>query len=290
MASWDEILQESGKIPGPLDIIRTKYLNELSKYTQRNTIAYYSAFLNKSALGLDVNDNDMNGFMNAVRGMDCSKGLDLILHTPGGSPVAAKAIVKYLRKKFGEDIRVIVPQLAMSAGTMIACAAKEIIMGAHSSLGPIDPQFNGIPAYSIIKEFEDAQKDISTHPEDIGYWGIILNKYPAAFIYRAQEAIDLSSELVKGWLKSGMFKERPRKATFVVKRLNEHDKSKEHGRHFDAEYCKKIGLNVVDLENDQTLQNDVLSVHHAFMITFANFAPVVKIIQYSNHSWIITAK
>lgn len=96
--------------------------------------------------------------MNTVRGLDCSKGLDLILHTPGGSPMAAEAIVKYLRSKFGKDIRVIVPQLAMSAGTMIACSAKEIVMGKQSSLGPIDPQLNGIPAYSIQNEFEDAKQ------------------------------------------------------------------------------------------------------------------------------------
>ena len=62
----------------------------------------------------------MTGFMNALKGMDCSKGLDLILHTPGGSPAAAEAIVSYLRSKFHNDIRVIVPQISMSAGTMIA--------------------------------------------------------------------------------------------------------------------------------------------------------------------------
>ena len=49
-------------------------------------------------------------------------------------PAAAEAIVNYLRLKFDYDIRVIVPQLAMSAGTMIACAAKEIIIGKQSSL------------------------------------------------------------------------------------------------------------------------------------------------------------
>ena len=55
--------------------------------------------------------------------------------------------------------------MAMSAGTMIACSAKKIIMGKASSLGPIDPQFNGIPAYNIISEFEEAKKDLSTNPK-----------------------------------------------------------------------------------------------------------------------------
>jgi len=64
--------------------------------------------------------------------------IDLILHSSGGSAEATEAIVKYLRSKF-EHIRVIIPYGAMSAATMLACAADEIIMGKHSFIGPIDP-------------------------------------------------------------------------------------------------------------------------------------------------------
>ena len=129
MAGWDEILREQNETWSRSDYIRRKYLKKLSQKTGRNTIAYYSAFLTRGGEGianLDINDLDMDGFMNTLKGLDCNKGLDLILHTPGGSPAAAEAIITYLRKKFDFDIRVIVPQLAMSAGTMIACAAKEI--------------------------------------------------------------------------------------------------------------------------------------------------------------------
>ena len=54
------------------------------------------------------------------------------------------------------DIRVIVPHMAMSAGTMIACSSREIIMGKESSLGPIDPQYHNVPAQGVLKEFERA--------------------------------------------------------------------------------------------------------------------------------------
>ena len=87
-----------------------------------------------------ITKEDINGFMSIVKGLDCSKGLTLILHTPGGIPVAAESIVKYLREKFN-NIEVIIPTYAMSAGTMIALGADNIIMGKHSFLGPIDPQF-----------------------------------------------------------------------------------------------------------------------------------------------------
>ncbi len=58
--------------------------------------------------------------------------LDLILHSPGGSPEAAEAIVSYLRSRFS-SIRVIVPQLAMSAATMIACAADQIVLNGTAA-------------------------------------------------------------------------------------------------------------------------------------------------------------
>ena len=160
MGSWNDILKEVNETQSQYDYVRRKYLKELSDYTGRNTVAYYSSWLNKQGNNLDINDADMTGFMTCVHGLDCTEGLDLVLHTPGGSPAAAEAIVSYLRAKFDNDIRVIVPQLAMSAGTMIACSAKEIIMGKQSSLGPIDPQFNGIPAYNIMMEFEEAKKDL----------------------------------------------------------------------------------------------------------------------------------
>ena len=77
--------------------------------------------------------------MSVIHGLDKSKGLDLFLHTPGGDVGATESLIDYLHDSFGGDIRAIIPQIAMSGGTMIACSCKEIIMGKQSSLGPIDP-------------------------------------------------------------------------------------------------------------------------------------------------------
>lgn len=220
--------------------------------------------------------------MNCLHGMDCSKGLDLVLHTPGGSPSAAEGIVNYLRSKFGTNIRVIVPHMAMSAGTMIACSAKEIVMGKQSSLGPIDPQFNGIPAYNIKQEFEEAKRDLAANPANAQYWAIKLQQYPAAFMKTAIDAIELSGILVEKWLGTCMFDEkRPEdveKIKHITEKLNEHDNSKNHGRHLNIDFCKSIGLNVKAMEDDPQLQEAILSLHHAFMITL-DATPAVKIIE-----------
>jgi len=285
MPGWDDVLHEIKITPGAVDVVRRKYLVRLHKYTGRNIITYHSGWLVKeNAVNTDINDSDISGFMNAIKGLNPSQGLDLILHTRGGSPTAAEGIVKYLRSKFGKDIRVIVPQLAMSAGTMIACAAKLIIMGKQSNLGPIDPQFNGIPAFNIKHEFETAKADLLENPNNIHYWSILLNKYPAAFVKMAVDAIDLSEVLVREWLGTCMFNgAHPSDKAIInniIEKLNEHDDSKHHGRHFNIDFCRSIGLKIFPLEEDQKLQDIVLSVHHAYSHTIV-MTKTLKIIE--NH-------
>lgn len=287
MAGWDEILHEiRGR--SPFDDIRRKYLRELYEFTGRNTIIYYSAFLTKSnTAGLDINDNDMTGFMNAVKSLDCSLGLDLILHTPGGNPTATEAIVTYLKSKF-DDIRVIVPQIAMSAGTLIAFAAQKIVMGKHSSLGPIDPQINGIAALDIISEYEKAKEEISRDPNQVVFWSSTLNKYPPGYIKMVQNSIELSETLAKSWLGSGMFDSSDEsRIDSIVASFNENKESKNHGRHFSIEYCQSKGLKIEKLEDDQEFQNRVLSLHHSTLITLGDTGNVKIIENQLGKAWII---
>lgn len=278
MAGWDDILKKLGDMPSQIDAIRREYIKELSEKTGRNTIAYYSAFMTKrEESDLDINDNDMEGFMNAVRGLDCNNGLDLILHTPGGDPTAAEAIVNYLKDKFHNDVRVIVPQIAMSAGTMMACIGREIIMGKQSSLGPIDPQFNGIAAHNIKQEFEEAKNDLAENPQNANYWAIKLQQYPAAFMKTAIDAIALSEELIRKWLSDIMLNDDENALECAVKFLTSHEDSKVHGRHYSYIDCREHKLKVKLMEDDDELQDKILSIHHSFMITFQS-TNAIKII------------
>lgn len=264
-----------------LDELREKYISKLAAYTNRNIICYYSSWLKKGrGNNVDINDGDLEGFMSCVNKMDTSKGLDLILHTPGGYPTATEGIVNYLHTKFN-DIRCIVPQFAMSAGTMLACSTNKIIMGKHSFLGPIDPQFNGIPAHNILKEFRVAQNDIEKNPQSLPFWNILLSKYPAAFLYLVMDSIELSRKLTGTWLSKFMFKEegaeeRKKMVNKIVSKLNRNNKS--HSRHFSSQFCKQLGLKIEDLEDDQTLQDLVLSVHHSFIITIDSIS-ISKILE-----------
>lgn len=288
MPNWSQILieiqvsQQEG-VPSPLDHVRRKYLRQLADYTGRNTIAYYSGWLtlDPNLRGIAIGDDDVNGLMATIHNMDRSKGLDLILHTPGGDIAATESIVSYLRMMFGTNIRVIVPQLAMSAGTMIACSTKEIILGKQSSLGPFDPQNGGISAPAVLDEFKRAIREITADPACTPLWQVIIGKYHPTYLDSCHRATVMAKEIVGGWLKSGMFEDDPlaaEKAEKIVTSLSDHDEHKTHARHLNLQQCEAIGLKIRRLEDDPTLQDLVLSVHHSYMHTCA-MGFVIKIIE-----------
>lgn len=168
---------------------------------------------------------------------------------------------------------------------MIACACKVIFMGNQSSLGPIDPQLHGIPAHGVVEEFERAHEEISEDPSKIPVWQPIIAKYPPAFIGECEKAIEWANEMVTEWLKTGMFGGPDAEAQLetianIVANLTDHALSKSHVRHLSLDTCKEIGLKVCRLEDDQPLQDAVLSVHHACIHTLGA-KPAFKIIE--NH-------
>lgn len=276
MPNWTEILREiqSVQAPSNVDMVRKSYITKLSQLTGRNVIAYYSGWLQKPQLDSSISDVDMNGFMTTINKMNRTDGLDLILHTPGGSMAATQALIFYLREMFGKNIRAIIPQLAMSGGTMIACSCAEIIMGKQSSLGPIDPQFNGISCHGVIDEFNEAVRETKADPGKAHIWRAIIEKYHPTFLGDCRNAIKWAKEMVQELLISGMLDgdgDASEIAKKIVEELSDHSKTKSHSRHLSYIACKDIGLKVILLEDpgNEALQDAVLSVHHSYMHTFA---------------------
>ena len=272
----------------PCDVTRRKYLKRLQKQTGRPVVVYASCFTVKAAPGgaLSINLGDVQLFMSALNKVKGDK-LDLIIHTPGGSAEATEQIVKYLRQKF-TDLRVIVPQAAMSAGTMLACAANKIVMGRHSALGPIDPQLTmptpdgqfTAAAQSLVDEFNAAVAAIKANPNspDVPILVARLKQYPPGFLTECNKAIKLAKQLVKEWLKAYMFRGDAAKASTadaIGEWLGTNQNFLTHGRPISALDAQQKGLDVDLLEDDQKLQDAVLSVFHATTATF-EMTPCLK--------------
>ncbi len=157
-------------------------------------------------------------------------------------------------------------------------------MGKHSSLGPIDPQIGGLPAHGIVEEFKKAAEQIQQNIATIPLWQPIIAKYHPTLIGECEKAIEWSREIVGAWLKGRMFAGDPEadaKAAKIVADLGSHELTKSHARHISMQKARDLGINVAALEDDDELQERVLTVHHACIQTLAG-SPAIKIIE--NHN------
>ena len=166
MPSWSSILNQVQSLSnegGELNRIRRDYLAQISSITGRNVISYYSCWLKTpGAPNSSVNDQDMNAFMNAVHGLNKNKGLDLILHTPGGDLAATESLINYLKTIF----------------------------------------FGGVACQSVLEEFDTAVREVSANPASAALWQVIFNKYTPTFITACKKSIEWSEKLMVDYIQA----------------------------------------------------------------------------------------
>jgi len=292
MPSWNDLINEFDK--QPTEYLRSKIqtaLREIGKIRGgKNVLFYASSFLQKSDLPpslTQITHEDINGIMSTIHQMEWGKGLTLLLHTPGGVTNAAETIVEYLYTKFAY-IEVIVPTYAMSAGTMISLSSNLIVLGRQSQLGPIDPQMpvsgRYVSAQSIVDQFEKAKEEISHTPSLANVWYPILQTIGPALLQEAQNALDYSEKIVGEWLEKRMFSGYPnksKKSSDVAHFFRDAAVHLSHGSRIDRERAREQGVIIEDLENNQDLQEAVLTAYHLMTIAFEKSA-AAKVIE-SNH-------
>lgn len=135
--------------------------------------------------------------------------LVMFLNTPGGSAEAVEKIVEIIRHHY-QEVYFVVPDFAMSAGTILCTSGDKIFMDYSSSLGPIDPQvFNGkewVPALGYLDKVEQllekARRNELSNAEFLILQGIDL-----ALLSRYEQARDLTVTLLKRWLVEYKFRD-----------------------------------------------------------------------------------
>jgi len=203
--------------------------------------------------------------------------LDLMIHGPGGSGVVAEKIVEMFRQYCKKEFRIIVPNMAKSAATLVALGADKIVMGYCSELGPIDAQriinISGAAQQISVQSFitarenllQDLHKAKSENKEYIGYLQQLASStVEPAFIEECKRELKFSQDLVKKWLPQCMLKNKnlkwkqkklKQKAAIIAKNLSSADKRFSHGRMIGAQECESIGLNIEILKKDDILWN-----------------------------------
>ena len=297
MPTWGEILvqiqSEAAVNNGQVNVdgMRDGFMQHMVSLTGRPLIVYAVDMFNPNPHA-QINIQDMQGLMEVFKDLP-GPDLDLVIHSPGGQAEATDRIVRYLRSKF-DHIRVFVPFAAMSAATMLAMAADEIVMGKHSQLGPIDPQITlptgmALPAGALVEQFREAQAECAADPAKLTAWLPTLQQYPPGLLNVCESATELATKLVAEWLESYMLNgtdDAAGKAAAAAEWLASDKTHLSHSRAITRDQLTQYGLNVTNLEDDPELQDAVLSVHHALMHTLGMGSASKIIENHRGRRWI----
>lgn len=271
-----------------------RLIRAIQELTGRKLILYVANFTHP--LG-GIHLSDVLPFEEILRTTD-SPSVDFLLNSPGGEINATEKLVTMLRKTF-DNIRVIVPNRAKSAATMIALASDQVIMGYLSELGPIDSQIlvpnpDGtirlIPAQSVIDGIELLGSRIAKAKKE----GTPLEHY-VSMAYRvdpslwdlAIKAQELSSQFAQKWLTKFMCKGDEKLAEEITSKFMDVTKFLSHGRMISTEDAKGILPKdaVIELGRDDPLWNIIWELY-VRLETRLNFERVVK--AFGNETGIFT--
>lgn len=188
---------------------RQAVIKNIEARSQRLLICYVSG--NACAIDRD----DTVPFVDLLHNVPPDEDLDLLLHTGGGDIDAAEKLISMLRHKAGDaNLRIIVPDYAKSAGTLMVLGADAVVMSDTSELGPIDPQIilsdgNGNRIRHSVQSYLDAYDQHSatlrTNPDDVAA-KIMLSKLDPATVKLFQAVKARARKFAEQQLARGMFR------------------------------------------------------------------------------------
>ncbi len=286
---WHNFLAEKrAKKETSIDLYkyRRDCYKDIEKIRKRPLLVYAVKFPSNN-LPVSIDIEDLDGFYDLVNSTKKDNNeVDFLIHSPGGSPEATERIVTIIRSKF-KKVDFLIPHSAYSAATMLALSGNNILLHPEASLGPIDPQINGIPARAIKRGFENAKMAIKKEgPEVLPAYVPLIEKYSLELLEICEDYEQLSKDLVKGWLKKYMFDGDPNKKGLIdnaIDFFSKYDDHRTHGR--PLTYDKLQGLY---LKIDQTKDDLSALLREAYILLSGLFSvtPFVKIYENSNEfSW-----
>ena len=188
---------------------RQAIIKQIQEHTKRWLICYVSG--NKGG----IDRGDVVPFADLLHNVPPGKSVDLLLHTLGGSADDAEKLIRMVRGKVGDaTLRIIVPDFAMSAGTLMVLGADHVVMSDASALGPIDPQIelidsNGNRTWQSVQNYLDAYDEyinaLTEDPENVAA-KIMLGKLDPVTVALCRAAKDRALQSAESQLRSGMFR------------------------------------------------------------------------------------
>lgn len=287
---WYNFINELAGTPNPqVDLygIRRGCYTDIERLRSRPLLVYAVKFPDahpQAPILIDLQDVD--GFTDLVGTVDGAKEVDVLVHSPGGSAEVTERIVGLLRSKF-DKVTFLIPHSAFSPATMLALSGNEVILHPSASLGPIDPQINGIPARSIRRGFDKVRDLLKEEgPEALPAYIPLIEKHSLELLELCDDFLKLSKELVSEWLQKYMFEDDDSKQETIktaVDFFSDYDQHKTHSRPLTFDRVKDLGLKIAVAEGElRTLMREA----HILLNGFMSVSPFVKL--YENNrglSW-----
>lgn len=203
--------------------------------------------------------DDTIGIMELLHNVPSKTHIDFLLHTGGGDIDAAEKLIWMIRTAVGTGVlRVIVPDFAKSAGTLMALAADQIVMSDSSELGPIDPQVtlndgrgNVIPhsVLTYLEAYETHSNALQRNPSDV-VAQIMLNKLEPATVNLFKAVRDRARQLAEKHLNQWMFHKKKATYTKIAEDLMNLNKWMTHGQMINYQAAQALDLEVMFLDRE----------------------------------------
>ena len=196
----------------------------------------------------------------------------VVLDTVGGIVEVVERMVTVIRHYYN-DVDFLVPDRAMSAGTVFVMAGNQIYMNYFSCLGPIDPQIERegrfVPAMSYLNQYERFFERAESGELNMAEL-ILLNNFDPGELYQFEQARLLSQDLLTNWLSTYKFRdwdthsstgapvtpeERRERAEEIAKVLGDYKRWRSHGRAIsrDTLASEPIRLKIERIEDNPNL-------------------------------------
>lgn len=206
----------------------------------------------------------------------------VILETNGGSIETAERIADVFRHHYPNEVNFLVPNFAMSAGTVLVMSGDNIHMDYYSILGPIDPQVRNrdgqfVPALGYLEKYDELIRRSNRGSLSAAELAFLIQKFDPAQIHRFEQARDHSVDLLKKWLVQYKFKNwkktetgkkavtakmREARASEIAKALNDTKRWRSHGRGLSMSVIKSdLNLLIANFGDDPELNKKVRSYY-----------------------------
>ncbi len=280
MAIYSEYL-DSLKDFVALSVERKKQLLRIAEF-RKSDVLVIAAAIGKPNTPIENAD-----LMPIADQLDSLKGerLDVVLETGGGSGETTEDIVRLLRREH-KEVNFMVPGVAKSAGTIMVMSGDEILMGAYSSLGPIDAQVSRDGKFFSAEAFLEGLKKIKEETARDGTLNRayipILQAISPGEIEASRNALKFGKKLAADWLKKYKFahwqnhsggrpvteEERTAKAEQIAADLCSHSKWLSHSRSIKQEDLREMGIKITDYEKIPVLADAIRRYHVLLRMSF----------------------